>query len=170
MQQVAHMPLETELLSLVPQLRAYARSLTRDAVNADDLVQETLVRALAHIHSYTPGTIMRAWLFTIMRNAFFTQMKKTQREQPGAEACVSDQLTSMPDHDRTIENKRLLRAVDALPDHYREVLILVVMLGESYQDTASLCGIEVGTVKSRVNRARNLVVEKLGENTLKEYR
>lgn len=165
-----HSATEDEILTLVPQLRAYARALTRDPVNADDLVQETLVRALSHIGSYTPGTVLRAWLFTIMRNTFFTQHKKAQRERPGSETCVSGTVTSQPDHDRVLEGKRILAAINQLPDHYREVLCLVVILGESYQNAAQLCGIEIGTVKSRVNRARNLLIEKIGANTLAEFR
>lgn len=158
--------LSDEVLDLIPRLRAYARALTRDVNDADDLVQETLVKALSHIDSFQPGTIMRAWLFTIMRNSFYTNVKKRARERPGAEDCVSGFLTSMPDHDRVIEGKRVIAAIERLPDHYREILILVVMLGESYQDAAEICGVGIGTVKSRVNRARRLVMDELGADAL----
>jgi RNA polymerase sigma-70 factor (ECF subfamily) len=72
----------------------------------------------------------------------------------------------MPDHDRVIEGKRVIAAIERLPDHYREILILVVMLGESYQDAAEICGVGIGTVKSRVNRARRLVMDELGADAL----
>ena len=100
-----------------------------------------------------------------MRNTFYTNEKKRRRERPGLEDCVSSQLTTMPDHDRVIQNKAVLCAIAKLPDHYREVLILVVMLGESYEYAAAICGVSIGTVKSRVHRARLLVVESLGKTT-----
>ncbi len=155
-----------EVIELIPRLRAYARALTRDMEDADDLVQETLLKALSNIDSYQPGTMMRAWLFTIMRNTFYTNVKKRARERPGLEDCVSGQLTTMPDHDRVIQGKSVLAAIAKLPDHYREILVLVVMLGESYQDAAQICGVSIGTVKSRVNRARHLVIEELGTDAL----
>lgn len=157
-----------EVIELIPRLRAYARALTRDLEDADDLVQETLLKALSNIDSFKPGTMMRAWLFTIMRNSFYTNVKKRMRERPGLEACVSGQLTTMPDHDRAMQGKAVLAAIARLPDHYREILILVVMLGESYQDAAQICGVSIGTVKSRVNRARNLVIEELGLDALQD--
>jgi RNA polymerase sigma-70 factor (ECF subfamily) len=156
----------SELLGLVPQLRAYARALTRNPVDADDLVQETLVRALANLASFTPGTIMRAWLFTIMRNAFLTQVGKVRRESTGKDCCASELLTSLPNHDWVIEGARIMRALNQLPDHYREVLVLVVMLGESYEDAAALCGVGIGTVKSRVSRGRQMLVDILGRDSL----
>jgi RNA polymerase sigma-70 factor (ECF subfamily) len=162
----AHQDLSEEVLELIPRLRAYARALTRDVNDADDLVQETLLKALSNIDSFQRGTILRAWLFTIMRNSFYTNVKKQARERPGAEDCVSGFLTSMPDHDRVMEGKRVLAAIARLPDHYREILILVVMLGESYQDAAEICGVGIGTVKSRVNRARRLVMDDLGVDAL----
>ena len=158
--------IESEVIELIPRLRAYARVLTRDANDADDLVQETLVKALSNLHSFQRGTMLRAWMFTIMRNSFYTNVKKRARERPGAEDCVSGFLTVMPDHDRYIHNKRLIAAIERLPQHYREILILVVMLGESYDDAATLCNVAVGTVKSRVNRARKLVIEAMGEDAL----
>ena len=158
--------LETEVIDLIPRLRAYARVLTRDANDADDLVQETLLKALTNINSFKRGTMLRAWLFTIMRNSFYTNVKKRARERPGAEECVSGFLTVMPDHDRIIHGKRMMAAIEKLPEHYREILILVVMLGESYEDAAALCGVAIGTVKSRVNRARKLVMEEMGADAL----
>lgn len=160
---------EDEVLELIPKLRAYARALTRDVNDADDLVQETLLKALSNIDSFQPGTMLRAWLYTIMRNTFHTNIRKRQREQPGAEDCVSERPVSLPDHDRVIQSKQVMAAIRTLPDHYRETLVLVVMLGQSYQEVAQICGIGMGTVKSRVNRARKLVMQQIGPDALEDF-
>jgi RNA polymerase sigma-70 factor (ECF subfamily) len=160
--------IETEVIDTIPRLRAYARVPTRDANDADDLAQETLLKALSNIHSFQRGTMLRAWLFTIMRNSFYTKVKKRAREKPGAEDCVSGFLTVQPDHDRHIQGKRMMTAIENLPDHCREILILVVMPGESYEDAATLCGVAAGTVKSRVNRARRLVMDEMGADALRD--
>ncbi len=155
-----------EVLELIPRLRAYARALTRDVNDADDLVQETLMKALSSIDSYERGTKLRAWLFTIMRNSFYTNVRKRARETTGVEDCVSSWLTTTPDHDRVMQAKEVMAAIADLPTHYREALILVVMLGQSYQEVAEICGIGMGTVKSRVNRGRRLVMDRIGHDAL----
>lgn len=160
---------EDEVLELIPKLRAYARALTRDVNDADDLVQETLLKALSNIDSFQPGTMLRAWLYTIMRNTFHTNIRKRQREKPGVEDCVSERPVSLPDHDRVIQSKQVMAAIRTLPDHYRETLVLVVMLGQSYQEVAQICGIGMGTVKSRVNRARKLVMEQIDPDALEDF-
>jgi RNA polymerase sigma-70 factor (ECF subfamily) len=154
--------IETEVIDTIPRLHAYARVLTRDANDADDLVQETFLKALSNIHSFQRGTMLRAWLFTIMRNSVYTNVKERALEKPGAEDCVSGFLTVQPDHDRPIQAKRMMTAIENLPHHCREILILVVMPGESYEDAATLCGVAAGTVKSRVKRARRLVMDEIG--------
>ena len=157
-----------DVLALIPPLRAYARSLTRNVTDADDLVQETLLKALANIDKYTPGTKLRAWLFRIMRNTFLTDIHKRGRERPGDEDCVAGQLSVQPDHDMYLRGRRLMKAISTLPTQYREILILVVMMGESYEDAAKICDCAVGTVKSRVNRARRMVIDQLGEDELED--
>jgi RNA polymerase sigma-70 factor (ECF subfamily) len=149
------------VIDLIPRLRAYARSLTRNHADADDLVQETLTKALRYHQQFQEGTQLKAWLFTIMRNTHFTAIKKYTREQPGAADCVADSVTVLPDHDIILAHKEILAAVDRLPTQYREMLTLVVILGESYENAAVICDCAVGTVKSRVNRARRMVVEDL---------
>jgi RNA polymerase sigma factor (sigma-70 family) len=149
------------VIDLLPKMRAYARALTRDRTDADDLVQETLTKALRHHDRFAEGTQLKAWLFTIMRNTHFSAVKKFTRERPGAEDCVAGDVTVEPVHDTVIAHKETLAAIDRLPEPYREMLILVVMLGESYEDAAALCGCAVGTVKSRVNRARRMVMADL---------
>ncbi len=162
----AETSIQSDVIELIPRLRAYARMLTRDMHDADDLVQETLLKALSNIDSFQRGTMLRAWLFTIMRNSFYTNVKKRARERPGAEDCVSSFLSVQPDHDKVIHGKRLLAAIERLPEHYREILVLVVMLGESYEDAAAVCNVAIGTVKSRVNRARKLVMDEMGADAV----
>jgi len=143
-----------DVLDYVPSLRAYALSLTRNKTDADDLVQETLTKAIAKFHLFHSGTNLRAWLMTIMRNTFFTQVKKSSREPTGAADCVSSSLTVPATQEWVLRGKELQQAVMDLPVHYRETLFLVIMLGHSYDDAAEICGVAVGTIKSRVNRAR----------------
>jgi len=157
-----------DVLTLIPPLRAYARSLTRNVTDADDLVQETLLKALANIEKYTPGTKLRAWLFRIMRNTFLTDIHKRSRERPGDEDCVAGQLSVQPEHDMYLRGRRMMVAINSLPTKYREMLILVVMMGESYDDAAKICDCAVGTVKSRVNRARRMVIAQLGPDELED--
>lgn len=147
----------------IPALRAFARSLTRNTAEADDLVQETLLKAIRHKEKFKRGTNLRAWLFTIMRNTFFNERVKQNRESPGEADCVADRPWTAPTQEWTVRGNEVVDAVNRLPVHYREVFILVVMLGESYETSAEICEVAVGTVKSRVNRARCMVIEDLGD-------
>jgi len=149
------------VIDLVPKLRAYARALTRNWVDADDLVQETLTKALRYHDKFAEGTQLKAWLFTIMRNTHFTAVKKSTRERPGLADCVSGGVAVQPTHDTMIAYSETMAAISRLPVQYREMLILVVMLEESYENAAVLCNCAVGTVKSRVNRARRMVIAQL---------
>jgi RNA polymerase sigma-70 factor (ECF subfamily) len=153
------------VVDLIPQLRVYARALTRNSVDADDLVQDTLLKALRHSNQFMAGTHLRAWLFTIMRNTFFTSVKKATRERPGAADCVSGQVIVNPVHDAIIAHGELMAAIERLPPQYREMLMLVVVLGESYESAAELCKCAMGTVKSRVNRGRAMVIANLEGRT-----
>lgn len=156
----------TDVVALIPALRAFAWSLCRDTTDADDLVQETLLKALANLDKFAPGTRLRAWLFTIMRNTFYSRIRTQGRETTGAEDCVSGDLISQPTQEWNVRGGELMEIVRSLPVHYRDTLILVVMMGESYEAAAEICGCTVGTVKSRVNRARNMVISALGETTV----
>ncbi|MCJ8140373.1 sigma-70 family RNA polymerase sigma factor [Falsirhodobacter halotolerans] len=155
-----------DVLDLVPALRAYARALCKNAADADDLVQDTLVKALGNIDKFEAGSRLRAWLFTIMRNSFYTSVKIRTRETTAGEDCISATPTIDATQEWYVRGQELMAAVDRLPAHYREMLILVVMLGESYEVAASICDCAVGTVKSRVNRARQMVIEDLGVDAL----
>lgn len=153
-----------EIVTYIPALRVFARSLCRDAVEADDLVQETLVRAIEKIHLFERGTNLRAWLFTILRNRFYSNWSKRLRERTGEKDCVSSLPVATADtqiwHLRRLELERVLQQ---LPVHYRETIMLVTVLGESYQQAARILGCDIGTIKSRVSRARTALRAKLGE-------
>lgn len=151
-----------DVVQLIPALRAYSRALIRHSDEADDLVQETLVKAIGNVSRFEPGTNLRAWLFTIMRNTFFTSVHKRLRESPAEADCASIDVISEPQTGMYIEGQRVMRAINALPEHHREILVLVVVLGESYEDAALICDCAVGTIKSRVNRARKMIIDQLG--------
>lgn len=150
-----------DVLDYVPALRAYARSLCGRAEDPDDLVQETLLRAIQHVDKYRPGTHMRAWLFTIMRNHFYTTVRKSARERTGAEDCVSDRPVTQPGQEWHLRHRELCHQLEIMPVHYREAIILVSVLGESYIRAAEIMDCDIGTVKSRVNRARAMLRQAL---------
>ena len=142
------------MLSAVPSLRAFAISLSGNVDRADDLVQETMLRALANIHSFQPGTNMSAWLFTILRNLFRSEYRKRRREVEDTDGSYADTLKSQPEQGSRLEFNEFRAALDKLPPDQREALILVGASGFSYEEAAAICETPVGTIKSRVNRAR----------------
>jgi len=154
---------QTEIVDLIPALRAFARTFYRETTEADDLVQETLTRALASLHQFRPGTSMKSWLFTIMRNAFYTRIKVETREAPGAAECVSLRPASDATQEWSARGREIARAIQRLPEQQREVLVLIGVLGVSYDEAAGICGCAMGTIKSRLNRARLRLLEELGE-------
>lgn len=146
----------------LPRLRRYARSLTRDTAAADDLVQETLLRAIDKLGSFRVGTNLTAWLFTIMRNTHISGMRKSARMrlQDPADIHVSVPGNQMDN----VALKSLAQAIAALPDSQREVVMLVGVEGLSYQDAAVIMDVPVGTVRSRLSRARDrLAVDMYGD-------
>jgi RNA polymerase sigma-70 factor (ECF subfamily) len=142
------------MLAAVPSLRAFAISLSGNVDRADDLVQETLLRAMANIDSFQPGTNMSAWLFTILRNLFRSEYRKRRREVEDADGNYSDSLKSHPEQHSRVEFEEFRVALAKLPPDQREALILVGASGFSYEEAAAICECAVGTIKSRVNRAR----------------
>lgn len=159
---------ESEIVDLIPALRSYAWALTRRHEDVDDLVQDTLVKAIDKFDSFRPGTNLRAWLMTIMRNTFLNDIAKSKRSTTGKEDCVSATLSTPATQEWWVRGGELMEAVARLPRHYREVLVVVVMVGESYQRAAELFGVRIGTVKSRVNRARAMVVADLESRAPKD--
>ena len=147
--------LRDDILASVPSLRAFAISLSGNGDRADDLVQETLLRALANIDSFQPGSNLPAWLFTILRNLFRSDYRKRRREVEDADGFYAASLTSLPDQSGHLEMDEFRRALKLLPTEQRESLILVGASGFSYEQAAQICGCAVGTIKSRVNRARS---------------
>jgi RNA polymerase sigma-70 factor (ECF subfamily) len=152
-----------DILQYLPALRAFARSLCGNSTDADDLVQETLLRSIENISGYTPGTNLRAWLFTIMRNRFYSNCIKRGRERTGDEDCVSQQPSVAPGQEWPVRMRELERALGELPIHYREAIVLVIVLEESYLRAAEILECDIGTIKSRINRGRHLLRAALGE-------
>lgn len=142
------------ILAAVPSLRAFGISLSGKIDRADDLVQETLIRALTNIDSFKPGTNLQAWLFTILRNQFRSEYRKRRREVEDVDGRFSGNLTTPPDQHSHLAFEEFRQALTTLPADQREALILVGASGFSYEEAAEICGCAVGTIKSRVNRAR----------------
>lgn len=153
---------KTELIELLPSLRAFARSLAHNPAQADDLVQDTLVKALANVDRFEQGTNLRAWLFTILRNHYYSQLRKSKREIEDADGKFAARLASRPEQDGSVDLEDFKVAFQQLAPDHREVLTLVGASGCSYEEAASICGCAVGTIKSRVNRARKKLSEMLG--------
>jgi len=156
------------MLAAVPSLRAFAISLSGDVDRANDLVQETLMRAWSHLDSFEPGTNMSAWLFTILRNHFRTEYRKRRREVEDADGGYADRLTAREEQTAHIEFNELREALLKLSADQREALILVGASGFSYEEAAKICNCAVGTIKSRVNRGRLRLAELLGVETVQE--
>jgi RNA polymerase sigma factor (sigma-70 family) len=142
------------IVQSIPALRAFARSFVQDSVEADDLVQETLTKAIAKVDQFKPGTRLRSWLFTILRNTFNTRYEKMRRERPGEPNCVAALPWVPATQEWSAELRAVLSAVRRLPYVQREVLVLVAMLGVEYDEAAKICDCPIGTIKSRLNRAR----------------
>lgn len=140
---------------LLPSLRAFAFSLSRNAADSDDLVQETLTKAWANRRRFEPGSNLRAWLFTILRNSWYTGAAKRRREVADEEGRYAASLTVEPSQEWTAELTSLRSALNALPPEHREAIVMVGAAGLSYQEAADISGCAVGTIKSRVNRARH---------------
>jgi RNA polymerase sigma-70 factor (ECF subfamily) len=145
----------------IPALRAFAWSVSRNGPDADDLVQETLIKAWRHRERFTPGTNLRAWLFTILRNTHYTNLNRRRREVRDEDDHYARLLETEPNQEWGAALGALRTALDQLPGEQREALILVGGAGLSYEEAADICACAVGTVKSRVNRARARLVKLL---------
>ncbi len=143
-----------QLLGAIPGLRAFGIALVGSSERADDLVQETLTKAWAHQSDFELGTNLKAWLFTILRNEFYSQMRRKRREVEDVDAKYSSQLAVLPEQHGHLDMVDMRAALNQLPNDQREALLLVATSGFSYEETAEICNVAVGTIKSRVNRAR----------------
>ena len=153
--------LRKELLDIIPNLRAFALSLTRAGDRADDLVQETLMKAWNKFHLFQEGTNLKAWVFTIMRNEFYSQMRKRGREVQDTDGVFSAQLATHPQQDGHMDMRDFRSALESLPEDQREALVLIGANGFSYDEAAEITGVAIGTIKSRVSRARTKLMEEL---------
>ena len=159
--ETGHLDPRDEIVLHLKPMRAFALSLTRDMSRADDLVQDTVVKAWTNIEKFEPGTNMRAWLFTILRNTFYSERRKARREVADSEGVLTEQIAEKPTHDGRLALADFRRAFEKLPDEQREALILVGAEGFSYEDAAAMCACAVGTIKSRANRGRRKLAELL---------
>jgi len=150
-----------EIITHLPALRAFALSLTRNMSSADDLVQDTIVKAWTNFDKFAPGSNLRAWLFTMLRNLFYSSRRKVRREVADPEGHFAASLAEKPAHDGRLALRDFAAAFNQLPVEQREALILVGASGFSYEEAAETCGVAVGTIKSRANRARKRLVEML---------
>ena len=139
---------------MIPALRAFAWSLSHNGSDADDLVQDTLIKAWTNRAKFEPGTNLRAWLFTILRNTYYTSLLRRRREVRDQDGEYASNLKTPPTQDWSVAMHALQAALAQLPDEHREALILVGAAGLSYEEAAEICGCALGTIKSRVNRAR----------------
>jgi len=136
-------------------------ALTNDLSRADDLVQETILRAWQNQDRFEPGSNLGAWLFTILRNLFYSHLRRMKREFADPDGSYAAQLRTAPDQEAGVIVKDMWRALGELPPDQREALLLVGAEGMSYDEAARICGVAVGTIKSRVNRARRRLAEHL---------
>ena len=156
--------LRDELLAPVPPLRAFAMSLTNNRDRADDLVQDTLMRAWANLDRFQRGTNLEAWLFTILRNRFHSEYRSRRREVEDADGSYAARLKTYPDQQAHLDFEDCRTALMKVPADQREALLLVAAQGMSYEKAAQVTGVPEGTVKSRVNRARNRLADLLDIN------
>jgi RNA polymerase sigma-70 factor, ECF subfamily len=153
--------LREELLETIPSLRAFALSLTGNGDRADDLVQDTIVKALGNLHGFREGTNLQAWLFTILRNHFYSEHRKRRREVEDVDGAHAASLITIPDQDARLSVLDFQKALLQLPGDQREALVLVGAQGFSYEEAAAICGCAMGTIKSRISRARTRLAELL---------
>lgn len=145
------------ILEHLGSLRAFALSLSRNSAMADDLVQETLLKAWSRFDLYAEGTNLRAWLFTILRNHYYSLLRKRGREVADVDGAMTARLSVKPDHDGRLALSDLASAFAQLPLEQREALLLVGAMGFSVEEAAEACGCAPGTIKSRANRGRRML-------------
>lgn len=145
---------KAQLAAVIPQLRAFGRSLSGNRDFGDDLVQETLLKAWAARDRYEAGTNLRAWTFIILRNLFLSQMRRNRFHGEWDELAADKILSAPASQDKHVELADLQRALQYLPEVQREALILIGAGGFSYEEASEICGVAVGTIKSRVARGR----------------
>ncbi|XBQ17056.1 MAG: sigma-70 family RNA polymerase sigma factor [Oceanicaulis sp.] len=152
-----------ELTAAIPYMRAFARSLTSNDAAADDLTQDALVKAWRARDRFKAGTNFRAWVFTIVRNQFYSDQRRSWRQAPWDEEKAKRTLSGPQGLDSMMALDELRRALQNLPEDQREAIVLVGAGGFAYEEAATICGCAVGTIKSRVSRARKALAAMLEE-------
>ncbi|HEY0957648.1 MAG TPA: sigma-70 family RNA polymerase sigma factor [Novosphingobium sp.] len=158
------------LSDVTPHLRAFARALCGCRDRADDLAQEALLRAWSARARYRAGTNFKAWTFTILRNHFYSEARRSRFHGEYDEAVAERILRAPPSQENAVELTDVLRALAVVPASYREALILVAIGSLSYEEIADICGIALGTVKSRICRARAMLSNVLASGQLPDFR
>ena len=159
-----------KLAEVASHLRAFARGLCGNPDRADDLAQEAMMRAWAARDRFAAGTNFKAWTFTILRNHFYSEARRARFHGEYDEIAAERILCAPASQESAIELRDLLRALDAIPDNYRVALILATAGNLSYEEIADICGIALGTVKSRICRARNMLSQVLESGQLPDHR
>jgi len=155
---------KSDLLAAIPALRAFAASLSGKSGWADDLVQETLVKGWANQSSFQPGSKMQAWLFTILRHEYYSEYRRRRYEVPDPEGLLAARLTTHPAQEGHVAFREFQVALSSLAPSHREALILVGASGFSYEEAAGIANCAVGTMKSRVARARGKLAQLLASD------
>jgi RNA polymerase sigma-70 factor (ECF subfamily) len=157
---------KADLIALIPHMRAFARTLCRDATFADDLAQDALARAWSCRTSYQPGTNLKAWTFMILRNGFYSHTRRSWRSTSLDQGVAEATLVAISNPTGALELNDLRRAMNMLPKEQCEALTLIGAAGLSYEEAAEICGVAIGTMKSRVSRARSRLAAILEEGGL----
>lgn len=160
--------IQQQMLALEPNLRAFAMSICGSADRADDLVQETMLRAITRIDTFRPGTNLGAWLTTILRNCFLSELRKRRNEIEDVDGAYADALRTAPEQESSLEFKEFRAALKEISFNQRDALLLVGAAGLSYEDTATICQATTGTIKSRINRARSRLAALLAIESVDE--
>lgn len=150
------------MVAQMPYLRAFAISLCGSHSLADDLVQDTLVKAWSHADSFQPNTNLRAWLVTILRNTYFSSYRKRSREVQDSDNLLAQQIPVKGGQESALTLADVQAALDKLAPEHKEILLMIGIAELSYEEAAEICGVAIGTVKSRLNRARAKLAEHLG--------
>jgi len=161
--------LKAEVIAQIPRLRAFALSLSSNPDRADDLVQETIVKAWRHLGSFAEGSNLGAWLFTILRNSYFSDYRKRRREVQDSDGYFAGELCVAPSQNVHMDLLDFRSALAQLPADQREALIMIGAAGYSYEEAAGICHCAVGTIKSRVSRARGRLAELLSVQSGAEF-
>ena len=158
----SHGSFKDDLVAEIPGLRAFATSLCGSVSVADDLVQDTLLKAWSNASKFQPGTSLRAWLFTILRNSYYSQYRRRVREIQDSDGVYARGVAVAGNQESHLDLADFRKALGTLPPEQREVLMLVGASGLTYEEAAEICGVEVGTIKSCLSRARAKLSELLG--------